>query len=135
MPGKPPGPLVLGIVRILQREGEATMAELAKMLGVPRFDASSVVSRMRKPCKTLPKRIYVVRWTRHDDSGGRSYPRAVLALGDKPDAPRPKPKPNKESTAEYRANERHRVNSVFMWAQPRRVRHATRRKEQPCTTT
>jgi hypothetical protein len=130
MPGKPPGPLVLAITAALEHEGEATMAELAKIIGLHRFDCSSVVSRMRKPCKMLPKRIYVKRWVRDDDSGGRSYLRAVLALGDAPDAPKPKAKPNKESTAEYRAKERHRVNSVFMWAQPRRVREAARRNKE-----
>jgi len=49
------------------------MAELAKIIGLHRFDCSSVVSRMRNPCKMLPKRIYVKRGVRDDDSGGRSY--------------------------------------------------------------
>lgn len=129
MPGKPPGPLVLGVLSVLEQEGEATMAEIAKTLGVHRFDCSSVVSRMRKATKTLPKRIYVTRWTRHDESGGRSYLRAVLAIGDKPDAKRPPAKTSSECSAEYRSKERHRVSSVFMWAQPRRVRLESRRKE------
>jgi len=130
MPGKPPGPLVLGVVAALEQEGEATMAELAKLLGLHRFDCSSVVSRMRKATKMLPKRIYVTRWVYEDDSGGRHYPRAVLALGDKRDAPKPKPKTHAQIRVEYRARERHRVNSVWQWAAPRRLRQAQRQGEQ-----
>lgn len=132
MPGKPPGPLVLGVIAALEREGEATMAEIAVALGLTRFRCSSVVSRMRKPSKMLPKRIYVTRWTCSDDSGGRDYLRAVLALGDQPDAPRPAPKHPLVVAAEYRARERHKVPSVWAWAAPRRVRHAQRRGETTC---
>jgi hypothetical protein len=129
MPGKPPGPIVLGVIAVLEREGEATTAEIAKLLSCSRFGCSSVVLRMRKATKMLPKRIYVVRWVYTDDSGGRHYPRAVLALGDKRDAPKPPPKTNAQKLVEYRARERHRVNSVFMWAQPSRARMAARRGE------
>jgi hypothetical protein len=130
VPGKPPGPIVLGVIEVLEREGEATMAEIAKALGRSRFDCSQVVSRMRKPTKMLPKRLYIVRWVYTDDSGGRPYPRAVMALGDKRDAPKPKPKTHAQIRVEYRARERHRVNSVWQWAAPRRLRQAQRQGEQ-----
>ena len=124
MPGQPPGPLVLGVIAVLEHEEELTRAEICRAMGVDRFLGSSVISRMRRATKMLPKRIYVVRWVYEDDDG-RYYPRAVFALGDKPDARKPKPKPNKECTAKYRARNRGRASSVFNWAQPLYKRSTT----------
>jgi hypothetical protein len=129
MPGQPPGKRVLAVIAALEDAGEMTRAEICRAMGVDRFIGSAVMSRMHKATPMIPKRIYIARWVYEDDVGGRRYPKAVFALGDKKDAPKPKPKLNKVSTAEYRDKEQKRVNSVFMWGQSRRVRHAARKKE------
>lgn len=129
MHGKPPGPLVLGVLAALQEHHELTRAEICRIMGTSRFLASSVISRLNRELPTLPKRIYVVRWVHDDDTAARNYPRAVYALGNLPDAKKPKPKPAKENSRRWREKERNQVNSVFMWAQPRRVRAAVRRGE------
>ena len=128
MHGKPPGPLILAIISVLTQEGEATVAEISALTGLPSQNITVAVRRMLNPSKMYPKRAHIAGWTRTDESGRRAYLRAILALGDAPDAPRPKAKENKKCTAEYRARTRHKVNSVFMWAQPRHVRETARRK-------
>ena len=135
MPGKPPGPLVLGVIRALKKHHELTRAELCMVMGVTRFEASSVVSRMNKAHKLVPKRIYIKRWVYDDDTGSRYYPKSVYALGNLPDVPKPKPLSAAEVSKRWREKERFRVNSVFMWAQPRKVRYAMRRGEIECLTT
>lgn len=117
MPGQPPGPLVLGVIAVLEQEEELTRAEICRALNIDRFLGSSVVTRMRRATKTLPKRIYIVRWVYEDDEG-RYYPRAVFALGNKPDARKPKPNKAKDNSARFRARKRDRASSVFNWAQP-----------------
>jgi hypothetical protein len=131
MPGQPPGPLVRGVLRVLAEHGELTRAEMCHHLGMSRFLISSVVSRLNRKCKTVPKRIYIKRWVHEDDTTTRLYPKSVYAIGDLPDAKKPKPRSAKENSRKWRENERNRVNSVFMWAQPRKVRHAIRRGENP----
>lgn len=126
MAGKPPGPIVRGILAYLGEVGEATRAELMLALGLEKTKCGAVVSRLNKKLKSRPKRLYIVRYVYTDDSNGRTYPRAVYALGDLPDARRPKP--DRAAVAKrYRNRERHRVSDVFQWAQPRRVRHQLRK--------
>jgi hypothetical protein len=82
---------------------------------------SSIVSRMSRASARLPKRIYVSAYT-YDHEGQRSYPRAIYALGDKPDAKRPVPDPNankRRYNAKVKA--KHTANFVFNLALPRRV--------------
>lgn len=124
MPGKPPGPLVLGVLRVLKQHGELSRLEISHLLGVSRFTASAVISRMAKPQKTLPKRVFIRDWVYDADINvpTRVYPRAVYALGDYPDVPKPPPSSGAENSRRWRDRERHRVNSVFMWAQPRKTR-------------
>ena len=88
MRGKPPGPLVLGIVAALEKHGRLTRVQLCRIVSIGKRNASCVLSRMTKATKVLPKRIYVVDYV-FEDYQGRRYPRAVYALGDKPDAPYP----------------------------------------------
>jgi hypothetical protein len=122
---------MLALIAALESEGQATAVELCEILGLKgkagRELGSAILSRLRKRTKTKPKRVYVVRWTYESVAGARAYLRPVLALGNNPDAKKPPPRPMAEVSADYRKRERHFVGSVFMWAQPRRVRHAARR--------
>lgn len=127
MSGKPPGPLVLGVLRALKQHHELTRAELCVILGVNRFSGSAVISRMAKKQKTVGKRVYVKYWVHDDGARTRRYPKAVYALGPWPDAPKPSPKTQAENSRAWREKEKSRVSSVFAWGRSRQARAAIRR--------
>lgn len=116
------GYLVQQIEKALSDLGAMTGAELCQELGVEKSELSAVVSRMAKPSKTLPKRIYIVGYTFEHETHDRRYPRAVYALGDLEDKPKPKPN-RKETVRRYNDNKRKRLtgNSVFNLGLPRRI--------------
>lgn len=91
-----PSPYVDVFLAVLAEEPHTT-AELAELAGCDERFAFAVCSRLRHPTKRLPKRIRVLRWVRHamdDDRRGQFTP--VWALGDAPDAPKPRPLTQKE---------------------------------------
>lgn len=90
-----------------------TQAELGELLGLDRFGAAALVNILRRPLKTIPKRIHVVKWVT-DHPGQRTYPRAVYALGSGEDAPRPK-RNYKAVKKRYESNKKARLkmSSVF----------------------
>jgi hypothetical protein len=102
--------------------GAMTGAELCQELGVEKAELSAVVSRMAKASKTLPKRLYIVGYTFEHETHDKRYPRAIYALGDLPDKPKPKPS-RKDNVRRYTANKRKRLtgNSVFNLGLPRRI--------------
>ena len=121
------GYLVKQIEKALSDLGAMTGAELCQELGVQKAELSAVVSRMAKASKTLPKRLYIVGYTFEHETHDRRYPRAIYALGDLPD--KPKPKPNRlDNVRRYSANKRKRLtgNSVFNLGLPRRIYDKTR---------
>jgi septal ring factor EnvC (AmiA/AmiB activator) len=61
-----------------------TKAEICRRLELSHDQVASVLSRLSKRSKQMPKRIHVCSHTRHAISG-RTYIRALYALGDKPD--------------------------------------------------
>lgn len=76
-------------LRLLKEFGPMTAAELGQHLGLDRFGYAALASVLNKPLKKVGKRIHIVRWV-YDHEGQRRYPRAVYALGDGLDVPRPK---------------------------------------------
>ena len=116
--GKPPGPIVLGILAVLETDGPMTRSELVQSLGMTRNKVSAVLSRMNK---MRPKRVYITHYQMDSDAGGRKYPRASYALGDHPDAKKIKTTAVQNS-AHYRENLKGRVTSVFDLATPLRAR-------------
>jgi hypothetical protein len=116
------GYLVQQIEKALSDLGAMTGAELCQELGVEKAELSAVVSRMAKASKTLPKRLYIVGYTFEHETHGRRYPRAIYALGDLPDTPKPKPS-RIDNVRRYNANKRKRLtgNSVFNLGLPRRI--------------
>ena len=91
----------------------AIAMELAEYLDITRYDAHAVLNRMNKRTKAGLKRIYVVRYI-DDHDGARTYPRAVFAMGDKPDAKKPKADQNAVKRRYYaRLKSRTTMNSVF----------------------
>lgn len=114
------GNTIKRIIEVLQEQGPMTRVEIAQALGVDRMRVSAIITRMRAPTKTLPKRVYVLTYV-YEADGARYYPRAVYALGDRPDTRKPKPN-RKEVRRRYDERVRLRMtgNSVFNWGQPRR---------------
>ena len=122
MAGKPPGPIVLGILAHLAEHGPTTRAELCRAIGCDKSAAGSVISRLARPGATTPKRVYVYDYV-HEDDGARRYPRALYDLGDFPD----KRKPRRDRAAvsqRYRERNRGQVASVFDLGRAGRARRA-----------
>jgi hypothetical protein len=99
----------------LKEEGPMTRIELSEHLGLPRDDLS-VLSRMSKPQKTIPKLIHIAGWSRALEFGGyRRCLRPVYAVGNKPDAKKPPNEPNRIAglRAYRKKRDMGRMNSIF----------------------
>jgi len=107
------GSVTINILKAFEEHGEMTRKEVCEAIGLDRMYVSAILTRLNKAGKTLPKRIHVVRYV-YDEEGARRYPRAVYALGDQPDAKKPKSNPA-ENKRRYLQNLRKRMtgNSVF----------------------
>lgn len=107
------GQRVIDTTATLVQFGEITAMELAEHLGITRYVAHAVLNRMNKRTKAGLKRIHIVRYI-DDHDGARTYPRAVFALGDKPDAKKPKADQLAVKRRYYaRLKSRTTMNSVF----------------------
>ena len=107
------GQRVIDTTAAIVEFGEITAMELAEYLDITRYDAHAVLNRMNKRTKAGLKRIYVVRYI-DDHDGARNYPRAVFAMGDKPDAKKPKADQLAVKRRYYaRLKSRTTMNSVF----------------------
>lgn len=101
------------IMAHLRDIGPATKAQLAVELGLITDSTSSILSYMHKGTKRLPKCIYIKSWENYQD-GKKNYPRAVYALGQAKDAPKPKPDLlARDRARKAAAQERRRTNFVF----------------------
>lgn len=122
------GFLVDAIVQALEDEGPMTRDELCRRLGQHRQSMSSVLSRMRRPMSSMPKRVYISHYV-YDSEQGRRYPRAVYAIGDMEDAKRPGPQ-KKLNKKRYDTAMRNKfaLNSVFNIGLPRRIYEKVRER-------
>ena len=82
------GSVTREVLRMLEEEGPMTRAEICKQLKRDKDDIAAVVTRLHKRSPDAGKRVYVKEYV-YDMEGERYYPRAVYALGDKPDAKKP----------------------------------------------
>lgn len=124
------GYLVQQIEKALSELGAMTGAELCQELRVEKAELSAVVSRMARPSKTFPKRLYISGYTYEHETHNKRYPRAVYALGDLENKPKPKAN-RKDNVRRYNENKRKRLtgNSVFNLGLPRRI-YDQRRSQQ-----
>ena len=107
------GQRVIDTTAAIVEFGEITAMELAEYLKITRYDAHAVLNRMNKRTKAGLKRIHIVRYI-DDHDGARTYPRAVFAMGDKPDAKKPKADQLAVKRRYYaRLKSRTTMNSVF----------------------
>lgn len=105
--------VVQGVLEQLSTAGPMTRSEIEEALGLTKNTSGSVMSRMSRASSKMPKRIYVKGYV-YDHPGDRRYPRAIYALGDLPDAKKPKPKV-KENRKRYdnKIRKLYQSNSVF----------------------
>lgn len=71
------------ILLLLEQES-LTKAEICRKLNLSHDQVASVLSRLSRSSKRIPKRIYISGHTRHTISG-RTYIRPIYSFGDKPD--------------------------------------------------
>lgn len=105
------GVLVAKIERLLRQHGELTSAEICAELNLTRRNCGATLSRMNKALPTLSKRIYKVRYI-YEHENQRRYPRSVYALGDFPDAKKPKAN-SAANSKRYRERANKKIASVF----------------------
>ena len=104
----------------LQACGPMTAAELNQHLKETKHRIAAATSRLRRAHLNTPKRIHVTTYV-FDHEGQRCYPRPVFALGDKPDARRPKPdKKAIKQRYEEKVRRQRTTNFVFNLARPMR---------------
>jgi outer membrane usher protein FimD/PapC len=98
------------------------------VLGQDRTIIGAIVGRMSRRTPQSGKRLHIIGWT-YDTEGQRRYPRAIYAIGDKPNATKPK-SDVKENRRRYRENVRKKytANSVFNLGMTRRQYEALRRE-------
>ena len=125
------GSVTQEVLRMLEEDGPMTRAEICRQLGRAKDDIAAVVTRLHKRSPEAGKRVYIKEYV-YDMEGERYYPRALYALGDKPDAKKPKAD---QLEVKRRYRERHKLrftaNSVFNLALTRRqIEERTKRKNK-----
>ena len=118
----PYGSVVAQMIAALGGLGPMTNRELCEAIGLDKLKVGAVLSRLVRESIDTPRRAHICAYT-HDAEGARSYPRAVYALGDRPNVPKPKSRPAVNSRR-YRARKTTFVNSVFMLGMTQRQRSA-----------
>lgn len=119
----------LQVLDVLTQFGPMTKGAIAEELGLESSQLGGTISNLMKRC-VRPKRarqIYIKRWT-DEQVGERCYPRAVYAIGNKPDAEQPAVDPSvRRKVARAKRIRLERSASVFsLAAQPKVL--AARRK-------
>jgi hypothetical protein len=99
---------------VLATVGPLTSREVAAFFpGVPHRHVAAILSTLRSAAR---KQVYVYGWTR-DNGHGRTYLRAVHALGDLPDARKPAPLTNAQRCQRWKDKRAvpKVANSVWTW--------------------
>lgn len=112
--------LTLSILGLLQEHGELTRKEICDYIKRDRLEISAVISRLGKKTKTLPKRVFIIRYVREDFWLQRWVP--VYALGNSRNTPKPPPQSRKDISQRHYRSKKQKVNSVFMLGMTRRER-------------
>jgi hypothetical protein len=97
------------IIDLLTASGPMTQREMAEELGLDVDLLRGYIGALRQ---RRPGVLYVHSY-RRDEDGGRLYPRALWAVGDKPDAKRIKPLPKAVYNKRGKDKMKTRVASVF----------------------
>lgn len=111
-------------ILLLLEEEPLTKAEICRRLDLTHDQVSNRLSHLRKKTPRYDKRIYIAEYTRHAVLG-RTYLRAVYALGNKKDTGRKmRPFTQKERSARtYQNLIKRRNSSVFRQTMTNRELH------------
>ena len=101
------------IMRALRDIGPMTTASLAIELNVDIDCLAQTVFGLRKRTKAFSRRIYIKGWVYTQDGSDLKYPRALYALGNRADAPKPPRITNAEHKKKVRTSKTAMVCSVF----------------------
>ena len=82
------GDRVRRALEALAELGPMTRAEIEVEIGIDKRFAGRLASALNHASPKFPKRIYIKTWI-YEAEGARRYPRAVYAIGSRPDAPKP----------------------------------------------
>ncbi len=109
------------VIEALRYLGPMTRVDIADAIDVSRDSLGNIMTRLSRPSKLPPgpKVVYIKEWTQTQDDR-RCYPRPVYALGDKPNAKKPRSNAKALKLAnDARRLRRNRANSIFNLAQTR----------------
>ena len=99
--------------RAVKEIGPMTAEEFAQEKDIASNQARAYVNYAKRH-----KLVYVLKYKRESEIGNVAYPRAVYALGDKPDAPKPERWPLHVTNMRHREKKRKRANSIFAMGIP-----------------
>lgn len=95
--------------------------------GVALVELDGIVSRLHKDTPRVGKQIYITGWV-YDAEGQRRYPRAIYAIGSKPDAKKPKASAlDNRRRYDRKRHAMFSMNSVFNMGKSRDTLRAERR--------
>lgn len=101
------------MLKLLDEIGPMTRNEIDECLGTHKNQTARLISECMKDTPTFGRRVYIKSWVM-DHHGERMYPRAVYALGDGKDAPRPiKDTKAVQKRSRDKIKRLHQTNSVF----------------------
>lgn len=112
------------VLSIIEQLGPLTSIELAEHANWSTSFGRAAVAY----CRSLEPRVLYIKEYIRSEEYGRLYPRAVYALGDLPDAKKPKPLSHSVYNERHRAKKAAQVASVFALAEPVDKRRLTTRK-------
>jgi len=107
----PYGTVTQQVLELLADE-PMTRGDICLALGRTRNECAAILSRLNRAWPKSPKRVYIKDWVYRDELNTKNYPRALYALGDKKDKPKPAPDHN-AAVRRWRANQKNKVASVF----------------------
>ena len=101
------------IMDSLEQFGPMTMNEVREIVKMPKNSVAATLSSLHRQRPRIGKRIHVKTYV-FDAEGSRRYPRAVYAIGNLPDAIKPK-SDEKAIRRRYLQNKKlkYTMNSVF----------------------
>jgi hypothetical protein len=114
------GTTTAAIERVLADGVPMGSAEIAREIGLSRERVCSCISRMARRNPKVERRVHIAAWVLDDGEGRRRYPRALYALGDLPNAKKPRPETGTEMARRYRERNYGQVASVWDLGKPKR---------------
>lgn len=120
--------IVQAILDKLEELGPMSRIEIQMAIGMGNRDRlGSTMLRLCNKTKRLPKRIHICDWIYDGPNNSRYYPRAVFAIGDKPDKKKPKRLSQAECSRRWRAkNNALGTNSIFAMGYKARIKTGAR---------